>query len=193
MCVCVCVCVRACVYACVARKHVLCRCCVSACLSQLMYTCSLLPRSCYREPFQPPPFPFTSREFYATSEFWYTMRDVLRLGGDYSASRFDRAADVSFNLPTCALASARFTLYTCVHVHTHVHTHVHVQYLHVHSVYAPVRVTVVYNLQHCMCVCGGGGSTGGLVLGTPVYSTSGYEIDPQQCRCFYITPQRTQL
>ena len=31
-----------------------------------------------------------------------------------------------------------------------------------------------------MCV----GSTGGLVVGTPVYNTSDCEIDPQQCRCF---------
>ena len=35
-----------------------------------------------------------------------------------------------------------------------------------------------------MCVC----STGGLLVGTPVYNTNGCEIDPQQCRCFSITP-----
>ena len=32
-------------------------------------------------------------------------------------------------------------------------------------------------------MCVGGGGTGGLVVGTPVYNTSGCEIDPQQCRC----------
>ena len=42
---------------------------------------------------------------------------------------------------------------------------------------------------------GGEGSTGGRVVGTPVYNTSGCEIDPQQCRCFFhhTTPQHTQL
>ena len=29
----------------------------------------------------------------------------------------------------------------------------------------------------CMCVWGGGGNSGGLVVGTPVYNTSGCEID----------------
>ena len=36
----------------------------------------------------------------------------------------------------------------------------------------------------CMCV----GSTGGLVVGTPVYNTTGCEIEPQQCRCFFPSP-----
>ena len=35
---------------------------------------------------------YESMEFYGTSEFWYTMRDVLRLGGDYKARNFETAA-----------------------------------------------------------------------------------------------------
>ena len=47
----------------------------------------------------------------------------------------------------------------------------------------------------CVCVCvrvcvrACVWSTGGLVVEIPVYNTSGSEIDPQQCRCFFsITP-----
>ncbi len=29
-------------------------------------------------------------DFYGTSEFWYTMRDVLGIGGAYSAPQFER-------------------------------------------------------------------------------------------------------
>ena len=35
---------------------------------------------------------YESMEFYGTSEFWYTMRDVLRLSGDYKAKSFRTAA-----------------------------------------------------------------------------------------------------
>ena len=35
---------------------------------------------------------YESMEFYGTSEFWYTMRDVLRLSGDYTAKSFKMAA-----------------------------------------------------------------------------------------------------
>ena len=38
------------------------------------------------------PVNYESMEFYGTSEFWYTMRDVLRLGGDYKARNFMTAA-----------------------------------------------------------------------------------------------------
>lgn len=41
-----------------------------------------------------PPFPFKyeSLDFYGTSEFWYTMRDVLRIEGHYTAYSYERAA-----------------------------------------------------------------------------------------------------
>ena len=46
-------------------------------------------------------------------------------------------------------------------------------------------VRVYVSMCECVCVhvCvwgGGGGNTGSLVVGTPVYNTSGCEIDPQQ-------------
>jgi len=31
-------------------------------------------------------------DFYGTSEFWYTMRDILRIGGHYTAYSFQSAA-----------------------------------------------------------------------------------------------------
>lgn len=31
-------------------------------------------------------------EFYGLSEFWYSMHDLLRVGGDYSSAEFERAA-----------------------------------------------------------------------------------------------------
>ena len=51
----------------------------------------------------------------------------------------------------------------------------------------PNRLLQVPGNSHMVCVCGGGG-TGGLVVGTPVYNTSGCEIEPHQCRCFFPSP-----
>ncbi|XP_064256452.1 ectonucleoside triphosphate diphosphohydrolase 4 isoform X1 [Passer domesticus] len=39
-----------------------------------------------------PPVHLQSSEFYGFSEFYYCTEDVLRMGGDYSAARFARAA-----------------------------------------------------------------------------------------------------
>ncbi|NXI88512.1 ENTP4 diphosphohydrolase, partial [Rhipidura dahli] len=39
-----------------------------------------------------PPVRFQESEFYGFSEFYYCTEDVLRMGGDYSAARFTRAA-----------------------------------------------------------------------------------------------------
>ncbi|RMB90972.1 hypothetical protein DUI87_32570 [Hirundo rustica rustica] len=39
-----------------------------------------------------PPVQFQSSEFYGFSEFYYCTEDVLRMGGEYSAARFARAA-----------------------------------------------------------------------------------------------------
>ena len=58
---------------------------------------------------------------------------------------------------------------------------------------ASVRACVRACVCACVCVCvwggGGGGNTGGLVVGTPVFNTSGCEIDPpaMQVFCFHHT------
>ncbi|NXD43703.1 ENTP4 diphosphohydrolase, partial [Copsychus sechellarum] len=39
-----------------------------------------------------PPLHFQSSEFYGFSEFYYCTEDVLRMGGDYSAAKFTKAA-----------------------------------------------------------------------------------------------------
>ncbi|NXR81243.1 ENTP4 diphosphohydrolase, partial [Pycnonotus jocosus] len=39
-----------------------------------------------------PPLQFHNSEFYGFSEFYYCTEDVLRMGGDYSAARFTKAA-----------------------------------------------------------------------------------------------------
>ncbi|NXB67309.1 ENTP4 diphosphohydrolase, partial [Struthidea cinerea] len=39
-----------------------------------------------------PPVRFQESEFYGFSEFYYCTEDVLRMGGDYSAARFTKAA-----------------------------------------------------------------------------------------------------
>uniref|UniRef100_A0A8C5IM14 Ectonucleoside triphosphate diphosphohydrolase 4 n=1 Tax=Junco hyemalis TaxID=40217 RepID=A0A8C5IM14_JUNHY len=41
-----------------------------------------------------PPLHLQSSEFYGFSEFYYCTEDVLRMGGDYSAARFTKAAQV---------------------------------------------------------------------------------------------------
>lgn len=45
-----------------------------------------------------PSIQFESSEFFAFSEFWYSMEDVLRMGGPYMANKFHEAAQVSNNL-----------------------------------------------------------------------------------------------
>lgn len=42
-----------------------------------------------------PPIHFQNSEFYGFSEFYYCTEDVLRMGGDYSAAAFTRAAKVT--------------------------------------------------------------------------------------------------
>ena len=80
-------------------------------------------------------------------------------------------------LCVCMCVYVDVTLSVCVHVYTCI-----VMYVCMH---------VCVSLNMCVCVGGGGGGggvAGGLVVGTLVYNTSGCEIDPQQCRCFSITP-----
>ena len=46
-------------------------------------------------PFKKPPVKFTNLEFFGTSEFFYTMRDTLRISGRYSGTDFNKSARVS--------------------------------------------------------------------------------------------------
>lgn len=43
-----------------------------------------------------PSIQFENSEFYGFSEFWYSMEDVLRMGGPYIHDKFVKAAIVSF-------------------------------------------------------------------------------------------------
>lgn len=42
-----------------------------------------------------PPIHFQNSEFYGFSEFYYCTEDVLRMGGDYNAAAFTKAAKVA--------------------------------------------------------------------------------------------------
>lgn len=44
--------------------------------------------------FQRPAVKYNHLEFLGTSEFFYTMRDVLRMAGNYDADSFERSAKV---------------------------------------------------------------------------------------------------
>ena len=50
--------------------------------------------SCHDEGIKIPPIQFDEAEFYGFSEFWYTMEDVLHMGGHYISTKFQRAAKV---------------------------------------------------------------------------------------------------
>ena len=43
---------------------------------------------------------FQNSEFYGFSEFYYCTEDVLRMGGDYNAAAFTKAAKVTFRETT---------------------------------------------------------------------------------------------
>ena len=53
-------------------------------------------KDCSVKPFQEPPFSYRMLPFYGTSEFWYTMHDVLHIGGRYRYGPFEKAAKVRF-------------------------------------------------------------------------------------------------
>lgn len=40
---------------------------------------------------------FQNSEFYGFSEFYYCTEDVLRMGGDYNAAKFTKAAKVKWS------------------------------------------------------------------------------------------------
>ena len=45
-----------------------------------------------------PNIDYNNVEFYGFSEYWYSMHDVLRIGGQYSASKMKQAVEVGFGL-----------------------------------------------------------------------------------------------
>jgi len=49
-------------------------------------------QSCPDPGIHPPPIQFDNSEFYGFSEFWYTMDDVLGMGGQYMFSKYKQAA-----------------------------------------------------------------------------------------------------
>jgi len=51
--------------------------------------------NCTASDFQCPSVSFINGKFYAFSEFYYTMEDILRIGGKYNSVRFQIAAQVS--------------------------------------------------------------------------------------------------
>jgi hypothetical protein len=57
-------------------------------------------KSCRDNTIRMPDFPgLQDSEFYGFSEFWYSMEDVLRMGGPYIYSKFQNAAEVRTNNP----------------------------------------------------------------------------------------------
>lgn len=52
--------------------------------------------SCPTEGVNVPTIQFDKAEFYAFSEFWYSMEDVLRMGGPYIYNKLKTAAKVGF-------------------------------------------------------------------------------------------------
>lgn len=54
-----------------------------------------------------PPIHFQNSEFYGFSEFYYCTEDVLRMGGDYNAARFTKAAKVMCREGLCCAETMR--------------------------------------------------------------------------------------
>lgn len=50
-----------------------------------------------------PPIHFQNSEFYGFSEFYYCTEDVLRMGGDYNAVKFTKAAKVTSQENPCCI------------------------------------------------------------------------------------------
>jgi len=53
-----------------------------------------MPGNCITGSFQRLSASIFNRKFYAFSEFYYTMEDILRMGGKYNSVRFQLAAQV---------------------------------------------------------------------------------------------------
>lgn len=54
-----------------------------------------------------PPIHFQNSEFYGFSEFYYCTEDVLRMGGDYNAAKFTKAAKVMWQESQCCEETMR--------------------------------------------------------------------------------------
>lgn len=50
--------------------------------------------TCHSAGIKIPSIQFEEAAFYGFSEFWYTMEDILRMGGPYISTKFARAAKV---------------------------------------------------------------------------------------------------
>lgn len=72
--------------------------------SQPYFTCS---QNCPDSRINIPPIQFDNSEFYGFSEFWYSMDDVLRMGGHYMYHKF-RAASKAFCSTRWMTSLARF-------------------------------------------------------------------------------------
>jgi len=67
--------------------------------------------NCVASDFQRPLVSFANSKFYAFSEFYYTMEDILRIGGKYNSVRFQIAAQVCNTLHVADVVC--FKLYRC--------------------------------------------------------------------------------
>ena len=74
-------------------------------------------------------------DFYGTSEFWYSMRDVLGMGGDYSPAEYE-SRSTEFCSTEWRYVRSRYT--------KHLYTYANLYRL---------RYTVVVYVCVCVCVC----------------------------------------
>lgn len=65
--------------------------------------CSSGAVNCVSDSFQRPSVGFINGKFYGFSEFYYTMEDILRMGGKYNSVRFQLAAQVQYVRVQCSL------------------------------------------------------------------------------------------
>jgi len=57
--------------------------------------------NCIKTGFRRPSISFINSKFYAFSEFYYTMEDILKMGGKYNSVRFQLAAQVRLYCVWC--------------------------------------------------------------------------------------------
>ena len=66
--------------------------------------------------FKKPPVKYTNLEFFGTSEFFYTMRDTLRIAGEYSVNKFNTRAKVHSHVCVCVCVSVCLCVCVCVYI-----------------------------------------------------------------------------